>query len=255
MKKLLSITILGLLLLQGCASTLQLDPQAYDGQEMIYQEGVEAIMSQKKALVAIRPEAITYSSEDRPTIVITVQNGTMKPFDFSTENVQVFVDGEPHKVFTYDELVSEVKRKQTWSAIAAALSGVARSMNAANAGYTYNSGTLNAYTYDNSGNGINGFGSYSGYTYNAAAAQQAQAAANAQTQAEMQAIVNSTEQSLDALSATMLKKTTVLPQALHGGYVTIEKIPIADHPRDIKVVIMAAGEEHEFLFKHFKAQK
>ena len=212
-------------------------------------------MSPKKALVAIRPEAKTYSSDDRPTIVITVLNGTEKPFDFSTENVRVFVDGDSHKVFTYDELVAEVKREQVWSTIAAALSGAVRSMNAANAGYTYNSGGFNKFAYDNKENGVNGFGSYSDYTYNAAAAQQARIAANAQTQADMQAIVNSAEQSLDALSATMLKKTTVFPQAWHGGYVTIDKIPIADQPRDVKVVVMAAGEEHEFLFKHFKAQK
>lgn len=249
MNKLLSITILGLFL-QGCASTLQLDPEALDGQEQVYQEGVEAIISPKKALVAIRPQAKTYSSEDRPIIVITVLNGTQEPFDFSTEDVHVFLDGEPHKVFTYDELVAEIKREKTWAAIAVAISGAAQSMNAANAGYTYNS-----FTADKSGNSAYGFGSYSGYTYNAAAAQQAQAAVNAQTQANLQAIETRSEQSLSSLSVTMLKKTTVFPQAWHGGYVTFDKIPTADHPSDIRVVIMAAGEEHEFLFKHFKLPK
>lgn len=254
MKRLLTIAILGFLL-QGCASTLKLEPHALDGQQRIFQEGVEAIISPKAALVAIRPSATTYSSEGRPTIVVTVLNGTEEPFNFSTEDVQVFVDGEPHKVFTYDELVAEVKRQQAWAAFAVALSGAAQSMNAANAGYTYNSGSYNAYAYDNYGNRAYGYGTYSGYTYNAAAAQQAQAAANAQTQANMQAIRNQTEQSLSALGATMLKKTTVLPQAWHGGYVTIEKIPNADHPQDIRVVVRAAGEEHEFLFKHFKVQQ
>jgi hypothetical protein len=254
MNKLLTIAVFALLL-QGCASTLKLDPQALDGQQKVYQEGVEAIISPKKALVAIRPSANTYSSEGRPTIVVTVLNGTAEMFNFSTEDVHVFVDGVPHKVFTYDELVAEVKRQQAWAAFAAALSGAAQSMNAANAGYTYNSGTYNASAYDNYGNRAYGYGSYSGYTYNAAAAQQAQAAANAQTQANMQAIKNQTEQSLSALSATMLKKTTVLPQAWHGGYVTIDKIPNKEQPHEIRVVVTAAGEEHEFLFNHFKVQK
>jgi len=254
MKQLISIIILGMLL-QGCATTLRLDPQALDGQQEVFQEGVEAIISTKKALVAIRPSTNTYSSEVRPTFVVTVLNGTEEPFNFSTEDVQVFVDGQPQKVFTYDELVAEVKRRQAWAAFAAALSGAAQSMSAANAGYTYNSGTYNAYAYDNYGNTAYGYGSYSGYTYNAAAAQQAQAAANAQTQANMRAIRNQTEQSLNALSATMLKKTTVLPHAWHGGYVTIDKIPNADKPHDIRVVVRAAGEEHEFLFKHYKVQQ
>lgn len=254
MKNLLVITFLGALL-QGCASTLQLDPLTLDGQQKVYQEGIETIISQKKSLVAIRPETKTYSSEARPTIIIAVLNGTKKPFDLSTEDVHVFVDGEPHKVLTYDELVAEVKRQQAWATVATALGGLAQSMNAANAGYTYNSGNYNSVAYDNSGNKASEFGSYSGYTYNAAAAQQAQAAANAQTQADLEAIRNRAKQSINALRAKMLKKTTVFPQAWHVGYVAIEKIPATDHPRDIRVVIAAAREEHEFYFKHLKVKK
>jgi hypothetical protein len=254
MNKLISAIVLGFLL-QGCASTLKMDPQALDGQQEVYHEGVEAVISPKKALVALRPTATTYSSEGRPTIVVSVLNGTKESFNFSTEDIQVFVDEVPHRVFTYDELVAEVKRKQTWAAVAAALNGAAQSMNAANAGYSYQSGTTNAYAYDNYGNSAYGYGSYSGYTYNAAAAQQARATANSQTQANMQAIKNQTEQSLGALSSTMLKKTTVMPQAWHGGYVTINKIQNAAQPHEIKVVITAAGEEHEFLFNHFKVKQ
>ncbi len=174
--------ILGLLL-QGCAATktLTLDPLALDGQQKVLQEGVETIISPRKALVAIRPGTNTYSSEGRPTFVVTVLNGTDESFEFSTEDIQVFVDGEPHKVFTYDELVADVKRQQPL---------IDR---------------------------------------------------------------NRTEQFLSVLNTTALKKTTVLPRAWHGGYVTIGKIPDADHPHDIRVVIRAAGEEHEFLFKHLRA--
>jgi len=254
MKNLL-LVLASCLLIQGCASTLRIDPQTLDGQQEIFQEGVEAVLSPKKALVAIRSTTNTYSSESRPTFVVSVQNGTKDPFNFSTEDIQVFVDGQPHKVFTYDELVAEIKRQQAWAAFAVALNGAAQSMNAANAGHTYHSGTSNAYAYDNYGNSAYGYGSYSGYSYNAAAAQQAQAAANAQTQADMQAIQSQTEQSLQSLGSTMLKKTTVLPQSWHGGYVTIEKIPNVAEPHEIKVLVQAAGEEHEFLLQHFKVEK
>lgn len=254
MKKFITILV-SCALIQGCASTLKIDPQALEGQQEIYQEGVEAVISPKNALVAIRPSTNTYSSEGRPTFVVSVLNGTETSFNFSTEDIQVFVDGVPHRVFTYDELVAEVKRQQAWAAVAAALNGAAQSMNAANAGHTYHSGTTNAYAYDNYGNSAYGYGSYSGYSYNAAAAQQAQAAANAQTQANMQAIKNQAEQSLNSLGSTMLKKTTVLPQSWHGGYVTIAKIPNSAQPHEIKVVISAAGEDHEFLLQHFKVEQ
>lgn len=254
MKNLLTIAILGIFL-QGCAATLKLDPRALAGQQEVFQEGVEAIISPKKALVAIRPSANTYSSESRPTIVVTVLNGIDETFNFSTEDVQVFVDGVPHKVFTYDELVAEVKRQQAWAELAVALDDVAQSMNADNAGYSYKSGSYNATAYDNYGNRAYGYGTYSSYTYNAAAAQQAQAVANAQTQANMQAIRNQTAQSLSALSTTMLKKTTVLPHDWHGGYVTIEKIQNIDQQHEIRVVVRAVGEDHEFMFNHFKVQQ
>lgn len=243
------------ILLQGCASTLKMEPQALDGQQEIFQEGIESVISAKESLVAVRSSSKTYSSEHRPTFVISVLNGTDTPFNFSTEDVKVYVDEIPHKVFTYDELVAEVKRKQAWAAVAAALNGVSRSMNAANAGYTYQSGTANAYAYNNYGGSAYGTSTYSGYSYNAAAAQQAQASANAQNQAEFKAVQTQTEDSLNALSATILKKTTVMPQARHGGYITIEKLDDINVNHELKVIVTVSGEEHEFLFNHYKLQK
>ena len=254
MKKVL-ITLALSVLIVGCASTFKIDPQALEGQQEIYQDGVEAVLSPKISVVAIRPSTSTYTSDGRPKIIVSVLNGTDKPFNFSTENIRVNLDGEPHKVFTYDELVEEVKREQVWAAVAAALGGIADSMNAANAGHTYNSGTTNVYAYDNYGNSAYGSGTYSGYTYNAAAAQQAQAAANARTQANMEAINSRSEQSLNELSSTILKKSTVIPQTWHGGYVAIAKIPNSEQPHDIQVIVTIAGESHEFFLRHFKIQQ
>jgi len=42
---------------------------------------------------------------------------------------------------------------------------------------------------------------------------------------------------------------------LFGGYVTIAKIPNYAQPHEIKVVILAAGENHEFLLRHFKVEQ
>ena len=102
------------LLIQGCASTLsmfKIDPQTLSGQEAISQEGIKAVISRKNARVTIRPSADTYSSEDRLTIVVSVY-GAEEPFNFSTRNIQAFVDGKPHRVFTYDELVADIKEQE-----------------------------------------------------------------------------------------------------------------------------------------------
>jgi len=246
------LSLVFFLTIQGCATTFQLDPIELKGQQTVFQEGVGAILSKKRSIVEVRPSSTTYSSEKRPSFVITVFNGTDSPFNFSTENIKVYVDDIRHRIFTYDELIEEVKRQQDWAVVGAALNDVANSMNAANAGYSYHSGTVNAYAYGNSGNSAHGYGSYSGYTYDAAAAQQAQTAANAKTQAYINAIRQRTEQSLNALSSTMLKKTTIMPSGSHSGYITSDKIPNSNQHRNVKIVVSVPGEKHEFLFKHSK---
>jgi hypothetical protein len=230
-------------LLQGCATTLRLDPIASDGQQEIFQEGVKTLFSTKQSLVAIRPSTSTYLSTQRPTMVVSVLNGTETPFNFSTEDIMVFADGQPVRVFSYDELIAEIRTRQAWAALSVAMSGAAQSMNAANAGRTYHSGTYNT--------GY-GYGSYSGYSYNPGAVQQAQAAANAQTIANMNVIKSQTDQALTELSATILKKTTVFPQMLHGGYIKLEYFSDSPSVNNVVVKVNAGGEIHEFKFSHIK---
>lgn len=240
--------------IEGCAPTFEMKPQALSGQEEVYQEGIGAIGSAKNALVILRPLTNTYSSEDRPTLVVSVLNRTEQAFDFSTDDIEVFIDGVPHRIFTYEELVAEIEQQELWAAVAVGISGAAQTYGAANSAYSYQADTANAHAYSYNGSNPNEYGSNSGYTYNAAAAQQTQAAANAQTQAGMQAIAIQTEQSLNLLSSTILKKATVFPQAWHGGYVIIAEIPNSAQPHEIRVIISAAGEPHEFLLQHVEVE-
>ena len=114
MQKILFSTLsLFVIFFSGCATTYKLDPQAQKGQQAVYRDGVETMLSKKKANVAVRSSTNTYSSDNRPTIIVSVFNKTNRSFNFSTENIKVFVDGKAHKVFTYDELVDEVKTKET----------------------------------------------------------------------------------------------------------------------------------------------
>lgn len=199
-------------------------------------------------MVAIRPSSSTFESSERPNIIISVLNKTNESFNFSTENISATTNGKDLKIYTYEELAEEVKDAEMWAAIAAALNGAAKSMNASNAGYTHHSGTYNSTTY---GTGYNayGSGSYSGYSYDAAAVQQAQATANAETQAEMQAIKNKTENALNILNSTILRKTTVMPNTWHGGYISLDKLANTKQPQNIRIVVTINNDSHIFVIK------
>jgi hypothetical protein len=250
----LGVVTLAINILSGCASTLKLDPVASEDQQEVFQEGTEMVISSKSSVVAMRPSTNTYTSTLRPTLVVSVFNHTDEPHVFSTENIEVFVNGDPVKVFTYDELVAEIKQQQASAALVAALNGAAQSMNAANAGKTYHSGSYNSSYYGNSGYTGTGYGSYSGYSYDPAASMQAQAAVNLQTQANMKNIEAQTANSLNNLSATMLKKTTVFPQNIYGGYITLDKLPTPDEVNVVIAKITFAGEVHEFKLEHIKVK-
>ena len=253
-KRWMTVIVIGFLL-QGCASTLRLEPKALKGQRLIYQEGVESIISKKETLVAIRPAADTYMSAQRPTLIVTVFNSTGESFILSTDNIKVFMEDQPLKVFTHREIQAEIRQQQAWAAVAVALSGAAQTINAQSAGQTYHSGTYNATVFGQNGYNAHGYGSYAGYSYNPAAALQAQAAANAQTMNTLQAIENQTEQALNKLGSTMLKKTTVFPRSWYGGSVKFEKITSLSKNCEIKVIVTAAGEQHEFALNLSKVEQ
>ncbi|MCP4275883.1 MAG: hypothetical protein GY779_05970 [Gammaproteobacteria bacterium] len=164
-------------------------------------------------------------------------NGTEKSFNFSTENIRVYVGGTPHQIFTYDELVVEARRR-TWGIPNSA----GQPAGAANNIYPSNHSS--------------GFSPYSGYIYNAMLAQQMQTtstpAPTAQISADMQAVRKQAVRLLSRLKSTMLKKATVFPQAWHGGFVTMAEIPESVQPLVITVTILAAGENHTFVLRQSK---
>ena len=206
------------LLIQGCASTLtlKLDPQALNGQKEISQEGAKAVISQKKVDVTIRPSADAYSLEDRPAIVVSVYS-MEEPFNFSTGDIQVFVDGNPHRVFTYDELVADIKEQETRS--------IEKAEGQREADFMTPGGGAMATT-----------------------------SSNKQLDVRINTIQRKTQKSLEDLDSTGLKNIRVLPYNQYSGHVTMEKIPNPAQPHEIKVIVRAAGEEHEFLLNHFKVQ-
>jgi hypothetical protein len=243
------------LLMQSYVSaetTMKLVPQVLNGQKIITQENSEAIISHKKSSVALRPPPDGYSSEGRPMILVSVY-GIGKSFDFSTEDIQVFVDGKPHVLITYDTWVGEIKQRQANELTAIESKYAALSRDAAKGAYK---STSDPEVFSPSSKDIT-VGSKSGgsVTYDVSSLARSQSQINSEMQAEKDSIEMRTAKELAVADAVMLKKTMVLPNTWHRGFLAIEKIPDPTQPHEVKIIVTVAGEKHEFLLNHLKTQE
>ncbi len=247
------VTLALCFLVQGCVSTtptMKLFPQVLNSQKIINQEDSEAVISHKRSSVALRPPPDGYSLEARPMIYVSVY-GTEKPFDFSTEDIQVFVDGKPHRVLACDELQAEIKAQKDKRVAQIESRYDDRSRKIADTGYkSTDAGVAMPKRAEAPGDTAQ-----YGYKYDIAGVTADQSDIEANKEAEINAVELETAKTLTALNEVMLKKTTVEPNKWHRGYVALEKIPDPAQPHEIKMIVAVAGEEHEFFFNHSEIQK
>jgi hypothetical protein len=244
------------LLIQGNVSaetTMKLVPQVLKGQKIITQDNSEAIVSHKKSSAALRPPPDGYSLEARPMILVSVYVAK-KPCDFSTDDIKIFVDDNPHKIFTSDEFVEEIKQRQSNELKTVESKYATLLRDAAQNAYTSSS---SAEVQTPSGSGKNTVGSTSsgGVTYDVSSVARNQSQVSSQKQAEIDAIEKRTTKELAFANDIMLKKTTINADTWYRGYIALEKIPNPAQPHVIKIIVSVAGEKHEFLFNHVKAQE
>lgn len=157
------------------------------------------------------------------------------------------VTTKPLKVYSYEELKAEEESRATAEAIAIALGGFGRSMQAANAGYQNGYGSFNSYN----AYGGPSYGTYSYSSYNPALAQAAQNAAQAQTELELSNASAQSRANMEYLNGAILKDHTLLPGETHGGIVEVQLPSFAGAKTSIPLLmtVEANGEEHNFLFK------
>ena len=248
--------------LHGCVSFIGVTSEPSEDQVTVFESGTEAIVSSRTSIVTVRPESQVFQSTVKPTFVVTVLNRSEGPVVFSTENITAEFNESAVQVFSYDELVAEVKKEEAIQAFAAALAGVGRAMNAANAGHQYHYGSVNTSSYGNSYSPYGsstysgtGYGTYSGYSYDPAAAQQAQALAQAQTNQDFERISNASESALAQLQNTILRKQTVFPSAWYGGFVKLEPVALAEGENTLRLLVEFGGEMHPFVFTLTKIQQ
>ena len=229
----------------GCTTTTtQLNAIAMGDQKAVYEDGAKTVVSTRNSIIAVRTAQNSYSSDSRPSFIISFMNGSAEPVDFSTSNIKAEVAGKDLHVFTHQEMVDEVESKRKWAAFSAALTGMSQSLNAANAGnqYTYGNYTSN---YSSMGYRATGYGTYSSYTYNPAAAQQAQTLANHQMAQNIAHINSGADVSLSRLSSEILKRETVYPSQWYSGRIEIEN---PDTQSMLTISVKLPNEEHIFRF-------
>ena len=294
--------LMGLLIgiaVSGCSTNVRLTPQTASDQKIIYQDGRQALISEKYNVVTLAPFESVFIHSGRAKFVVAVKNQTDSDILFSTSDLfaqydvlqerpskkdganssllsglgsmfgiseaeastpsttEEFLGSDPViineqlKVFSYQELEEEENSRQAMQAFAAALSGIGRSMQAANAGYSYDSGTYNSY----GGYGNNTYGSYSGYSYDPYAAQAAQSAAQAQTDADFARIKATGEQNMAELQRTILKMQTVAPGQWYGGTVVVQMPDPEDTAVPVTVRVNVGSETHEFIYRYEKVKQ
>lgn len=267
-------TVLALVVsLNGCTTYGYLQAVPLGTQKAGYADGNPSVTSQMMNIVQVVVPS-TFTVGERMRIFVQTGNAGIEDYGFDTSYVTALnsddldVWSDLH-VYSYDELVAEEKRRQMWAAIAVALSGVSRSMAASNAGYSYNDGTYSgAYNGNYNGNIYSGYGSasyggtyggtyggsWSSVTYNPYIAQMAQENAQAQTNAEMQSLMESGNRAMAALGRSILKYNTVSPGSYCGGQVEIDSPKVfSNKVTNLKIVIKAGSEQHTFLFNVGKA--
>lgn len=260
MRKLVIVIIqfLAFISLCGCSTPLLMKGVPQSGQQVVYKDGQESLVSEMQNVVVVSPSPERFESNKRPTFVVSVLNRGKEALVFSTESIQVTHNKKSLKVLTYAELKEEIESNRNLTAMLTALSGALRSASAT--GYTYNSGsystnyTGNYNTYGNYGSTYGsysgtGTGYYSGYTYDPAKAEAQRAAIQSETNQQIDNINTNANSALQELKQTILKKETVFPGNWHGGYIKAELLELNEkEDNTVEMTVKLNEELHRFIF-------
>lgn len=263
------ITLACVSLLTGCATQGMLEPIAGERQRVVYEDGKEVLYSKQGNLVAVALPG-SFESGERIRGYVQVGNGTMTSFDFSPHSVKATAAvgtsfQEVLHIYTYEELVAEQKRKEMWNRVALALAGAAQSYGAAYAGRSTTYGTYSGNSkgslygmgsaYGNNYNYTSSYtGMYTASTYDPYQAQMAQQQVTANTQRQMQDLMEHSQAAMYELSKNMLKRNTVSPGGICGGLIAMDSPDVKQEPTYMEIEVETGEETHVFKFRVRKAE-
>ena len=245
-------------MLAGCASygtvkaTRQFDP--FD--TGVVKNGVYVYSKQTNGVVVAMPDRV--KSGERFKALVMVANGSGRGFAFGPYDVKVVgtKHGEPYDihVFTKSELIAEQESRQAWMAAAYILQGLAGSMTAQNAGYSYTRGTYSgnvqgdiygAYQGNFSGTVR---GTYSETTYNPYIAEMAQKEVDRAVDRNLDNLMASTSRKIAELKGTVLETTGVPENTSVAGVLVLGDIEVTKNLESLCFTITTGEETHRLVF-------
>lgn len=241
-----NVLIIILLLCTACSTSATLRATPAANQNVIYEKGSEVLLSRNKSIVAVAAVSNIYNNKEMPSFVITYYNGTSSPLNFSTENISAMINGHFVKVLTIEDMASIMEKQRRSEALTAALIGASQMINSAS-GMQYHSGTFDSNYYGSYGSGYVS-GNYSGTTYDPAAAAQAQAIIQSQTNASIESINAAASNRVNEMRGSYLLHQTVMPNEWYGGRITLDRLRLDKENNELIIVINAGNEVHIFQY-------
>ncbi len=225
-----------------------LAPEVLAGQKVNEQQGVKRIVSNKKAgAVYVRSAKDAYSLDDYPGIEIGLFSE--KSFEFSPDNIKVFVDGKPHKVMTVDEMVGVIKDNYMTGAEAIKKQEDDRNKQAVDTSKKDPSdpAVFSPSALDSAN--MPGQSYKSQYKYDFKSIKETKQQSSEIAEAELTTLKQETEKNLKTLLSTYHVNATVPANKWYPGEIKLAKLADPSKLHDIKVIVTVMGEDHEFLVR------
>ncbi|GIX39353.1 MAG: hypothetical protein KatS3mg128_0402 [Silanimonas sp.] len=242
-----------LVLFSGCASVpTPVSLQAGTGQELSYSQGMGCVQGGADTSDGFILTSLCAQPKDRSrsVLIVRVSNRTSRPVTIHEDAVSARSGTSPLEVLAYTALMKEEKTRQTWAAISAGLAAASNSMAASTAGYSSYQGTAytSATAYGSGGHArANATTTYSGTTYNAAAAAAARQRANAENARLFERLEAEKQMGEQAIEGA-LRAHTLQPGESHAAFVEME-LPRRRNgeAQPVEVVLRLEGTETRFV--------
>lgn len=238
--------------LAGCQSMTTQTMTPLDDQKQIYVDGLVAVASKNDTSIAmIAATSNEIPNGQRIQLALQVQNLGENSIDIDISNIRVTSPKlKEVKVYSYAELVKEEKQQRAAALIVNAIAGAANVYSASLNSNVNTSGTYNSSTYTPSGT-YQTTGTYNSTTYDPLRAQIASNMAANQSANQMNRISNNSDNKLNTLKGSILKRTTVFPGSAHNGMFVFDAPRLKkDETRIYNVQVSIGGELHTFEMLH-----
>ena len=240
------LVIFCVFVLCGCATPQRVSPLSLPDQRQVFTNGAAVAVSEKSVTVMVKSAVEDIMSSERPTFIVKIYNPTSESIDFASSDINTFLNGESHKLFTYEELQSEARRNANIQKALLVLNAIGGAASASQAGYVAQQGTADVQLYDGYGNTSRGTAYYTSYGYDSAVAQREWDDVSDQLDRDKQSLQQFTNTAKLTLDNT-LRRETIAPQSSYVGLITLDSVPVSES-NEISIGINVANESHVFKF-------